>query len=115
LDGIRADVGGVGFFGLAVCFFEELGDGGDGGMGEKVGRGGVGLKKMYDLEVELAVRAACFFEEWLALGCGLVEDELEEAFDLGVALRCHTVGMMVAGIGESGCGGSFAPGGWFSE
>ena len=33
LDGIRADVGGVGFVGLAVCFFEELGDGGDGGMG----------------------------------------------------------------------------------
>ena len=73
------------------------------------------MKKIYDLEVELAVRAACFFEEWLALGRGLVEDELEEAFDLGVALRCHTVGMMVAAIGESGCGGSFAPGGWFSE
>jgi hypothetical protein len=51
----------------------------------------------------------------LPLGGWLVEDELEKAFDLGVALRCHAVGKMVTGIGEGGRGGLFASAWWLCD
>jgi hypothetical protein len=88
-----------------------LGDGGEGGLGEKVVGGGVGEEEAADFEVEVAVSPAGFFEELLALVGGLVEDELEEAFNLGVALGCHALRRMVAGKQKAGRGGKSGPGG----
>jgi len=37
LDGVGADGGGKGFFLISGGLFEDLGDGGDGGVREKIG------------------------------------------------------------------------------
>jgi hypothetical protein len=101
--------------GFAGGFSEDLGDGGDGGLGEEVVGGGVGEEETADFEVEFAVGAAGFFEEVRSLVGGLVEDELEEALDLCVALGCHAPQKMVTGKQNTGHVSKSGPGGLSSE
>ena len=89
LDGVWANGGGEGFFLIAGGLFEDLGDGGDGGVGEEIGRGRIGCEELTDFMLQRAVGTAGFIEKGVALVGGLVEDQLEEALYLTVTFWCH--------------------------